>query len=104
MSGKKGQEGKLQGYVYLSDGRLLNEEIVRAGYARVTVSHSDVRFKKDSWTPLRKPEHIGVDCGDLHEPHRKKQDYGLRDYTNTMSLIYTCMTCQLFVLLTTYTP
>jgi len=42
----KDQEGKLQGYVYLSDGRLLNEEIVRAGYARVTVSPPNVRFKE----------------------------------------------------------
>lgn len=41
----KDQEGKLQGYVYLSDGRLLNEEVVRAGYAKVTASFSNPKFR-----------------------------------------------------------
>lgn len=41
----KDQEGKLQGYVYLSDGRLLNEEIIRAGYAKAIISPPNVKFK-----------------------------------------------------------
>ena len=42
----KDQEGKLQGYVYLSDGRLLNEEIVRAGYAKAMVFPPNVKFRE----------------------------------------------------------
>jgi micrococcal nuclease len=40
------QEGKLQGYVYLSDGRMLNEEIVRAGYAKVAVSPPNMKYQE----------------------------------------------------------
>lgn len=40
------QEGKLQGYVYLSDGRMLNEEIVRAGYARVAVAPPNMKYQE----------------------------------------------------------
>lgn len=29
------KDGTLQGYIYLPDGRMLNEEIIRAGYAKV---------------------------------------------------------------------
>lgn len=39
------QEGKLQGYVYLSDGRMLNEEIVRAGYAKVAIAPPNVKYQ-----------------------------------------------------------
>jgi micrococcal nuclease len=42
----RNQEGTLQGYVYLSDGRMLNEEIVRAGYAKVVLTHPHVRFQE----------------------------------------------------------
>jgi len=40
------QEGKLQGYVYLSDGRMLNEEIVRAGYAKVAVAPPNMKYQE----------------------------------------------------------
>jgi micrococcal nuclease len=40
------QEGKLQGYVYLPDGRMLNEEIVRAGYAKVTFIPPNVKYQE----------------------------------------------------------
>jgi micrococcal nuclease len=40
------QEGKLQGYVYLPDGRMLNEEIVRAGYAKVIMVPPNVKYKE----------------------------------------------------------
>lgn len=40
------QDGKLQGYVYLSDGRMLNEEIVRAGYAKVMVTPPNVKYQE----------------------------------------------------------
>lgn len=39
------QEGKLQGYVYLSDGRMLNEEIVRAGYAKLAIAPPNVKYQ-----------------------------------------------------------
>jgi len=32
---KKDRYGRLLGYVYLSDGRMINEEIVKAGYASI---------------------------------------------------------------------
>jgi len=40
------QEGKLQGYVYLSDGRMLNEEIVRAGYAKVAIAPPNMKYQE----------------------------------------------------------
>lgn len=40
------QEGKLQGYVYISDGRMLNEEIVRAGYAKATMTPPNIKFQE----------------------------------------------------------
>ena len=40
------QEGKLQGYVYLPDGRMLNEEIVRAGYAKVIIIPPNVKYNE----------------------------------------------------------
>jgi micrococcal nuclease len=39
-------EGKLQGYIYLSDGRMLNEEIVRAGYARAMMAPPNVKYQE----------------------------------------------------------
>jgi micrococcal nuclease len=40
------QDGKLQGYVYLADGRMLNEEIVRAGYARIATTPPNVKYQE----------------------------------------------------------
>jgi len=40
----RNQEGVLQGYAYLSDGRMLNEEIVRAGYAKAVMTHPHSRY------------------------------------------------------------
>jgi micrococcal nuclease len=40
------QDGKLQGYIYLSDGRMLNEEIVRAGYAKAIMTPPNVKYQE----------------------------------------------------------
>jgi len=37
--------GRLLAYLYLSDGRMLNEEIVRAGYASVMTIPPNVKYK-----------------------------------------------------------
>jgi micrococcal nuclease len=37
--------GRLLGYVYLSDGTMLNEEIVRAGYANLMTYPPNVKYK-----------------------------------------------------------
>lgn len=37
--------GRLLRYVYLPDGRMVNEEMVKAGYAQVTTYPPDVRYK-----------------------------------------------------------
>jgi micrococcal nuclease len=37
--------GRLLGYVYLSDGRMLNEEIVRAGYANLMTYPPNVKYQ-----------------------------------------------------------
>ncbi len=38
--------GMLQGYVFLSDGKMLNEEIVRSGYANVVNGHRNVKYQQ----------------------------------------------------------
>ncbi len=40
------KEGRLLGYVYLPDGRMLNEEIVRAGYAKVAKIPPNVKYQE----------------------------------------------------------
>ena len=40
------RDGKMQGYVYLPDGRMLNEEILRAGYAKVVVTPPNVKYQE----------------------------------------------------------
>ena len=42
---KKDRYGRLLGYVYLSNGKMLNEEIVKAGYANVMTIPPDVKYK-----------------------------------------------------------
>ncbi len=37
--------GRLLGYVYLSNGKMLNEEIVKAGYANVMTIPPNVKYK-----------------------------------------------------------
>ena len=37
--------GRLLGYVYLSNGKMLNEEIIKAGYAKVMTIPPDVKYK-----------------------------------------------------------
>jgi len=37
--------GRLLGYVYLSNGKMLNEEIVKAGYAVIMTIPPDVKYK-----------------------------------------------------------
>jgi len=39
------KEGLLLGYVYLSDGRMLNEEVLRAGYAYLATSAPNVKYQ-----------------------------------------------------------
>jgi micrococcal nuclease len=38
--------GNLLGYVFLSDGKMLNEEIVRAGYANVINASPNIKYKE----------------------------------------------------------
>jgi micrococcal nuclease len=37
--------GRLLGYVYLSNGKMLNEEIVKAGYAVIMTIPPNVKYK-----------------------------------------------------------
>lgn len=40
------QYGRLLGYVYLSNGKMLNEEIVKAGYANVMTYPPNVKYQE----------------------------------------------------------
>ncbi len=42
---KKDKYGRLLGYVYLSNGKMLNEEIVKAGYAIIMTIPPNVKYK-----------------------------------------------------------
>ncbi len=42
---KRDKYGRLLGYVYLSDGRMLNEEIIRAGYASAMTIPPNVKHQ-----------------------------------------------------------
>jgi len=42
---KKDRYGRLLGYVYLSNGKMLNEEIVKAGYANVMTIPPSVKYE-----------------------------------------------------------
>jgi micrococcal nuclease len=42
----RGINGNLLGYVFLSDGRMLNEEIVKAGYASVINASPNIKYKE----------------------------------------------------------
>ncbi len=42
---QKDRYGRLLGYVYLSNGKMLNEEIVKAGYANVMTIPPNVRYQ-----------------------------------------------------------
>ena len=37
--------GRILGYVYLSNGKMLNEEIVKAGYAMIMTMPPNVKYK-----------------------------------------------------------
>ena len=43
---RRDKDGQLLGYVYLPDGRMLNEEIVRAGYAKVITIPPNVKYRE----------------------------------------------------------
>jgi micrococcal nuclease len=43
---KRDRFGRLLGYVYLSDGRMLNEEILKAGFAYILSIPPNVRYQK----------------------------------------------------------
>ncbi len=43
---KRDRYGRLLGYVYLSDGRMLNEEIIRAGFASLLSIPPNIRYQK----------------------------------------------------------
>lgn len=38
--------GRLLGYMYLSDGRMINEEIVKAGYGNVMTVPPNVKYQE----------------------------------------------------------
>ena len=40
------QYGRLLGYVYLSNGKMLNEEIIKAGYASVLTYPPNVKYQE----------------------------------------------------------
>jgi len=42
---KRDKYGRLLGYVYLSDGRMLNEEIIRGGYASTMTIPPNVKYQ-----------------------------------------------------------
>jgi micrococcal nuclease len=42
----KNANGMLLGYVFLSDGKMLNEEIVRAGYANIVNGHRNMKYQQ----------------------------------------------------------
>jgi len=51
------KDGKYLGYVYLEDGRMLNEELVREGFASPSSSRLNVKYKKrflQAFTEARK--------------------------------------------------
>jgi micrococcal nuclease len=43
---KRDKYGRLLGYVFLSDGRMLNEELVKAGLAYLFPTEKNVKYKK----------------------------------------------------------
>jgi micrococcal nuclease len=42
----RNKEGILLGYVYLSDGKMLNEEVLRAGYAYLATSAPNIKYQE----------------------------------------------------------
>ena len=42
---QRDRHGRLLGYVYLSNGKMLNEEIVKAGYANVMTIPPNVKYQ-----------------------------------------------------------
>ena len=42
---KKDKYGRLLGYVYLSNGKMLNEEIIKSGYASIMTIPPNVKYK-----------------------------------------------------------
>ncbi len=43
---KNRTNGRLLGYVYLSDGKMLNEEVVKAGYANLMTYPPNVKYQE----------------------------------------------------------
>lgn len=43
---KRDRYGRLLGHVYLSDGKMLNEEIVKAGYANLMTIPPNVKYQE----------------------------------------------------------
>ncbi len=42
---ERDRHGRLLGYIYLSNGKMLNEEIVKAGYANVMTIPPNVKYQ-----------------------------------------------------------
>jgi micrococcal nuclease len=57
------KDGMLLGYVYMPDGRMLNEEIVRAGYAYVARMPPNVKYQERFISAYKEAKTINVGCG-----------------------------------------
>jgi micrococcal nuclease len=57
---RRDQYGRLLGYAYLSDGRMLNEEIVRAGYANLLTHPPNVKYQERFLMAYREARENGM--------------------------------------------
>jgi micrococcal nuclease len=56
---KRDRYGRLLGYVYLSNGKMLNEEIVRAGYANLMTIPPNVKYQESFLKTYREARENG---------------------------------------------
>ena len=60
---KRDKYGRLLAYVYLSDGKMVNEEIVKAGYANFMTYPPNVKYQEKFLKAYRGPGRIRGSCG-----------------------------------------